>query len=897
MKNTNNHHLHIKHCLVLLYLLVSASPLFAQDLLMQGWYWDYPKTAQGSLWADTVQHRSMDMSNAGFSYVWLPPLSRAATVPNNNSNGYDIKDLFDLGEFGGGPTGFGTRQQVNQTIAKLNNWNIKSVGDMIYNHRDGGKADDNPAVEGWIENYAGPATNCPYPSDRFRCYLPLGGSTGNGVGDYYIKLSSKSQDPAFYGKTYKLYFTTNRASATLPYNGSVNEDENNGGMGNGGGDCSQGSDVVAINTDIVVSIDASGCTVDEFKLTLSNNKFYAAGDTLWVYMSNQNGDYSDHRIYGIWNATAAADVVAQLKYQTYTNFSNLASGRGAMNYTNFRPNGNPTTLCGDWDYPYFFYDYDQSVPATRDTLVNYTKWMWQNVGIRGLRMDAVKHFPPSFVSHLLNEMNAVGQNPGFVVGESISSTAHLNTWINDVYAGMNPAATAAMRVRAFDFPLRWALKGACDQFGYDVRQVFNEGLYAAGQNPYNIVTFINNHDYRTTGDAIQNDPMLAYAYILTNNQVGLPTVFYPDYYGNNLSYMPNASFKNQIDELWRIQRYYIYGSTNIDYLSRFDTPYSQNFIGGYANTTLMYQMYNAPTGNDVVVAINFSGETLKLDQTVNTGTGGLAVGDTLVDVLGRSNFPYSVVSSSGKMYVEIPPRSYSVWVRCNNPSAPDCIAAPAARFKGKVFLEGAYQANTQTMSTVLKNNGLLPLSQPYNIAPLNYNGQESVYEARVLPPNATDWVLIEARRSTDTTIVSRQAAFLRADGTLLDRYGNEGIGLPGLSTGQSYFVSVRHRNHLPIVSKTPMVLPNVTTFDFTQLNNIAQGDSQAAQVAPNIYALPAADANSNSIVNYADYNQYAQQLGSTTYNRADLNLDGTVNAADFALYRQNAGRLALRVLR
>jgi hypothetical protein len=156
-----------------------AQNMFAQDLLMQGWYWDYPKTSQGYLWADTVKNKAMDMSNAAFTYVWLPPLSRASSVPNNSSNGYDIKDLFDLGEFGLGATGFGTRQNLNQTIATFNAWNLKTTADVIYNHRDGGKAEDNPAVEGWIENYPGPPSNCPYPSDRFRCYLPIGGNTGN----------------------------------------------------------------------------------------------------------------------------------------------------------------------------------------------------------------------------------------------------------------------------------------------------------------------------------------------------------------------------------------------------------------------------------------------------------------------------------------------------------------------------------------------------------------------------------------------------------------------------------------------------------------------------------------------------------------------------------------------
>lgn len=881
-------------------LSTQTTVLYGQECLLQGWYWEYPKTSDGALWADTLVERAMDISNSGITYVWLPPLSRSSSIPNNSSNGYNIKDLFDLGEYGLGPTGFGTRQDVNNVVQAFNTWNLGAVADVIYNHRDGGAAETNISVEGWIENYPGPASNCPYPSDRFRCFLPIGGSTSNNSGDYYIKFSSASQDPAFYGKTYRLYITTNRASATLPYNGSMSEDENNGGNGNGGGDCGQQSNNAPLNTDIAVSIDGTGCKTDEFRVTLNSANYYAAGDTLWVYLSNNNGDYSDHRIYGIWSTSANADVVNQLRYQTYTNFNNMPSGRGNMTNANFKPNGSPTTLCGDSDWPWFFYDYDHSISSTRDTLLDYTRWLWDDVGIRGLRLDAVKHFDASFVSYLLNNMNISGQNPGLVVGESISSATQISDWINAVYGGMTPSATAAIQVRAFDFPLRWSLKNACDQFGYDVRQVFNEGLVNnANQSPFNVVTFINNHDYRNASDAVQNDPMLAYAYLLTNNQVGLPSVFYPDYYGNTLNYMPTTALKPQIDALINVNRQYIYSSSSIDYISRIGTPYSQNFISGYPNTTLLYQLWgNSITGNDVIVAINFAGVTMRLDQTVNTGTGGLAVGDTLVDVLGRSNFPYAIVNNNSQIYVELPPRSYSVWVRCNSPSAPDCVKPAGQRFRGKVWLEGSYNASLNAMSTQLKKSNLLPLAQPYTASPWNYNGTEHVSSTRVLPPNTCDWILVEARRSNDTAVVARQAAFLRADGTIIDRYGVEGVYLEGANSGQDYFIAIKHRNHLPIMSSSPISLNNAAMYDFGQASNVAGGIGQVALLEGSLYGMTAADASSNGVITFSDFNAYRQQFGNNdNYNKGDLNLDGQVNLNDFGLYRQNAGRIALPALR
>ena len=113
----------------------------------------------------------------------------------------------------------------------------------------------------------------------------------------------------------------------------------------------------------------------------------------------------------------------------------------------------------------------------QNTLIDWAKWNWSNVGLRGMRMDAVKHFPPSFVSQMLNSMNASGQNPGMVVGESFEFNASvLKGWVDQVSNGMSSSAQSAIKVRAFDFALRGALKSACDGFGYDVRNVYTSGM-------------------------------------------------------------------------------------------------------------------------------------------------------------------------------------------------------------------------------------------------------------------------------------------------------------------------------------------------------------------------------------------------------------------------------------
>ncbi|HRI26479.1 MAG TPA: alpha-amylase family glycosyl hydrolase [Chitinophagales bacterium] len=1048
-----------------LFILFSAR-LTAQDFMMQGWYWDYPKTASNPTanWADTIKNKAAQLSNAGFTHMWLPPLSNSSS--GNFSNGYNPRDLYDLGEYSG-PTGFGTRQGVDECIAALNANGIDAVADVVYNHRDGGLPEVNPAVEGWIENYTCTKKNsgdAPYPSDRFQCIIPLGGASLNGAGTYYFKIASASKHPDFYGSKYKIYMWTSVA-------GFQNQPPLIEQEPNGGSDCGQASNptFLQLGRDMEAFIDNVGscggsCGVDEFGLTLAPGQFNPAGDTLRIVLTNVNSGYTDHFIYSIWSVARNQDIQSEMRYLTYTNFNPMPSGRGGMDWSYFRPNGNPTQLNGDLDFMWFFYDYDQTEQKLRDSLSVWTEWLWDDVGIRGLRLDAVKHFPPSYVGELMNRMHAAGRTPNMVVGEFFDGNPGLlNNWITQVYANMNPAAANAIKVRLFDFNLRQALKDACDAFGYDVRNVFNSGMVrAAGSSPFNVVTFANNHDYRDPGQPIQNSPMLAYAYILTNNQVGLPCVYYPDYYGTPIPNTPTINMKPQIDKLMKVHKQSIFGATGIDYLSRFSTPYAQSFGGGFPNTTLVYQLGGTPSGKNVVVAINFAGgtDTLKLDQGVNTSGGAftLSQGDTLMDVLKRSKFPYARVDFLNRIYIQLPPRDYSVWVACNIPLAPVVLAnqsicagsllpaplavqgiagysyrwygaatgeasliaegtntytptlplppgvyeywveavnqqgcysltrtkvtltvypsptlsvafvgnatcfgsnngqatltadngtqpynylwsdglntnsatrlnIPAGSYtvtvsdvnacsatttlsiaqppfitnpvtvRAKVLLQAPYNTSGGLMSTQLLLNGYLPTAQPYNTAPWNYAGNECV---QTLPPGTVDWVLVEVRSAANNnTIIARRAALLRNDGVITDLSGAEGVAFGSLTSGNTYFISVKHRNHVGLLSASPVALPNTTTYDLTNAANINQFAGQAALLNPGVYGMYAGDVNGNGVVTYADFNVFIATIPGMggNYQRADTNLDGNVDITDFNWYRTNAGVTGINQVR
>lgn len=667
--------------LVLLFTVVG----YAQQVFLQGWYWDYPKTATGNSWADTLRIKAGALKNSGFTHVWFPP--HAVASFGTNSNGYDPKDLF----IGNQTTGLGTRAAVDNMLAAFASQGIAPVADLIYNHRDGGSAEVNPAVKSYITNYYTAAKE-PFPSDRFRCILPLGGASGNGAGNYYFKISSKTGDNRFNNYGYKIYMQTNKTG----YQGLPAQTE---AEPNGGGDCVQGNNTIQLGRDMLATVETTtGCNTDEFYLQLNTSDFNAAGDTLYIYLNNTGG-YSDHRIYGIYSAPRGTDIVNDLLYQTYTDFSNMPSGRGQMNFEFFKPNtanASTTFLNGDWDGMYFFYDYDQFQKRAQDSLIEWTKWNWDELGVRGLRMDAVKHFTPAFVGKMLDSMHKYGKDPSLVVGEWYSTnTSELSGWINNVKANMSAGAQAAIQPKIFDFALREQLRQACDDGSFDARNVFNGSLHdAAGVSGFNVVTFANNHDFRDASgfaSLIRNNPDLAYAYILTNNQLGVPTVFYPDYYGypapsgGLYSYHPTnlPAYKPQIDELMAVLKNYINGSPSVDYLNRFSTPYSSNFISGSSDKALIYQLQGF-AGNgfrDVIVAINFSNSRLQVDQQINNRGGTLAAGTKFYDALGRSAFPYQQLNGSSQVYIDLPAKSYSVWVQSVGPlplSLLSFTAAPSA---------------------------------------------------------------------------------------------------------------------------------------------------------------------------------------------------------------------------
>jgi len=207
----------------------------------------------------------------------------------------------------------------------------------------------------------------------------------------------------------------------------------------------------------------------------------------------------------------------------------------------------------------------------------------------------------------------------------------------------------------------------------------------------------------------------------------------------------------------------------------------------------------------------------------------------------------------------------------------------------RLFLEGFYDPQLQQMHTQLLNRNALPNTQPYSVAPFNYNGTETV---TTWPEDTVDWVLAELRTANNLAYtVARKAFLLRADGQLMGTDGTAGISFDGVPDG-TYHLAVFHRNHLAVVSAEPVPTdsPNFQ-YDFTTSENRALGDRQL-KITGQVWAMRSGDADHNHIVNNQDYNLWTTQQGqSAHYDNYDLNADGQIDANDFQLWRGNRSKL------
>lgn len=103
--------------------------------MMQGFEWYCP--GGGKHWGN-LKDRVEALSGMGITALWLPPPCKASS---EGSVGYDIYDLWDLGEFEqkgrGRATKYGTREELVELVSHAQKHGIVTYLDAVLNHKFG----------------------------------------------------------------------------------------------------------------------------------------------------------------------------------------------------------------------------------------------------------------------------------------------------------------------------------------------------------------------------------------------------------------------------------------------------------------------------------------------------------------------------------------------------------------------------------------------------------------------------------------------------------------------------------------------------------------------------------------------------------------------------------------
>jgi len=193
-----------------------------------------------------------------------------------------------------------------------------------------------------------------------------------------------------------------------------------------------------------------------------------------------------------------------------------------------------------------------------------------------------------------------------------------------------------------------------------------------------------------------------------------------------------------------------------------------------------------------------------------------------------------------------------------------------------VFLEGPYNTSTGKMNKTLSTSGTLT----------------SHFAGVTIPSDAVDSITIEIRSSTSASSATRALtpAWLLTDGTVRSFSDTTKSYLGFDAPAGNYYVVIRHRNHLAVMSATAQSVastPPGSAYDFSTALSQAYLNGQKAIGIK--FGMFTGDANSDGQVTGSDFNVFdtAFRSAQTGYRISDWNLDAQVTGSDFNLFDTN----------
>lgn len=328
------------------------------------------------------------------------------------------------------------------------------------------------------------------------------------------------------------------------------------------------------------------------------------------------------------------------------------------------------------------------------------------------------------------------------------------------------------------------------------------------------------------------------------------------------------------------------------------------WLGGFGGLAAAEAVSSGSTANQLIYQVQNSSSVFAMPNVVVevldkpawitfSGGSSATIGAVPPGGSGNATLFFDVAAgssgSSGFIQLRVLPGAGDEWTSTAYPElAVEIVSDPKVFAAVTVLLEGPFGSGS--MATTLADNNLLPLNQPYNVAPWGYGGQESVAQ---LPAGTVDWVYLELRNTADgTEVAARRAALLTAAGAVVDTNGAAMIGFQ--APAGNYYLVVRHRNHLAIMTPTAIALSEAgSSYDFSTGQSKAIGLNPMRELTGGLFGMISGDANSDGGVDVLDLNLHWRPNKGTTWDYgkyADFNLDGGIDVLDLNLYwRPNKG--------
>lgn len=304
------------------------------------------------------------------------------------------------------------------------------------------------------------------------------------------------------------------------------------------------------------------------------------------------------------------------------------------------------------------------------------------------------------------------------------------------------------------------------------------------------------------------------------------------------------------------------------------------------DTQLWRQFWNAGLVEAVGSGAPLIDQNKRVVGQMYDGPQDCATATTVPSRFAKFSASWDGTHAAGRLRDWLDPANTSTTLNSYQPSAPSVVV------RSRAMLEGPFDPATGQMRDDLRTTGLLPLTEPYTTAGyVHVGGGGETTTAPVLATTGAnavvDWVVVELRNAANPAqVLATKSALVQRDGDIMTANGSTDLAFT--MPAASYYVAVRHRNHLGIMTAAALALNGTaTSIDLSLPATAVYGGAGAANQVAGKRVMCAGEAWRDGQLLYTgennDRDRILQRVGGTVptavtngYHPEDVNMDGQV---------------------